>query len=284
MIDDVINWLEGLAERGFNIGGRRNFLRTTGRTGASLCLAGMLVPTNVVSDNDQSTQQGVQAVSPITLDYTTILRTIGTQRKSYKTQYDSADENGKKEIIAQAREHIFHFLTRLIMPSWYGTSWDFNGTSETPGQGSIACGYFVSTTLRDAGFNIPRRRLAQQPASYMIKNFADPKTNPGHIFEFSNKGIAHVAAFIDQNLGRGLYIAGLDTHVGFIVHNGKDMRFVHSSYYNPPRCVVSEPIIGNNPLAHSKYRMIGTMLTDTMVVNWINNHNYSPLKYDYFRR
>ena len=39
-----------------------------------------------------------------------------------------------------------------LLPAWNGTAWAMNGTSQVPGRGSIACGYFVSTTLMHAGF------------------------------------------------------------------------------------------------------------------------------------
>src|SRR6187455_2399459 len=49
------------------------------------------------------------------------------------------------------KERIFtSAVVETIIPGWIGTAWNFNGTSEKPQQGSIACGYFVTTILRDA--------------------------------------------------------------------------------------------------------------------------------------
>jgi hypothetical protein len=42
---------------------------------------------------------------------------------------------------------IHHSLSKTIFPHWYGTVWDYNGYTNTPKNGVIACGYFVSTTL-----------------------------------------------------------------------------------------------------------------------------------------
>ena len=65
-------------------------------------------------------------------------------------------------MIAEARTVLTRSIYNDLLPAWYGTPWDFNGTSEVPQQGKIACGYFVSTILRDAGWKVERVRLAQQ--------------------------------------------------------------------------------------------------------------------------
>jgi hypothetical protein len=53
-------------------------------------------------------------------------------------------------------------LLNRIIPQWAGTTWSFEGHTSVPQQGEIACGYFVSTTLRDVGINLNRYTLAQQ--------------------------------------------------------------------------------------------------------------------------
>ena len=47
-------------------------------------------------------------------------------------------------------------LLNRISPFWQGTEWSFEGHTAMPKKGEIACGYFVSTTLRDVGLNINR--------------------------------------------------------------------------------------------------------------------------------
>ena len=63
---------------------------------------------------------------------------------------------------------LFNSMIDSIFPAWMGTNWDFNGTSNVPKQGEIACGYFVSTTLKHVGFNLNRYKLAQQAASVVL--------------------------------------------------------------------------------------------------------------------
>ena len=66
----------------------------------------------------------------------------------------------KKELRTMNPESrkiaFFHTLVDSIFPYWYGTEWDFNGITESPRKGEIACGYFVSTTLKHMGIRLNR--------------------------------------------------------------------------------------------------------------------------------
>ncbi len=90
----------------------------------------------------------------------------------YLWQLSAAKEQLKNNITLSAAEQnqklsdlLFVTLIDSIFPAWYDTPWDFNGISNVPGEGEIACGYFVSTTLKHAGFNLNRYKLAQQGAN-----------------------------------------------------------------------------------------------------------------------
>jgi len=72
-----------------------------------------------------------------------------------------------------------------------------------------------------------------------------------------------------KSRGDGLYIVGLDRHAGFVTVKGETMKFVHSSYYTPPRAVCAEPLQGNNPFTASSYRVIGKILGDESLKHWI---------------
>lgn len=54
-----------------------------------------------------------------------------------------------------------------------------NGTAERPGNDAIACGYFVATLLRDAGFVLDRVRFGQA-AALRIQRAVSPETRPVH--------------------------------------------------------------------------------------------------------
>ena len=215
--------------------------------------------------------------SNIELEYASILNRIKEKKDSFKESYLNSDDL-KKNIIEQAKDYVFNSLTSEIFPKWYGTKWEFYGKTKKPKKGSIACGYFVATTLRDSGFNLSISDLAKQPSLYIIKNLisSTPMRN------YSNKGVQYTKKKVEES-GKGIYIIGLDNHVGFIVNNSKEIRFVHSSYYDPPLSVVSQPIDSFNPIVNSRHIVIGKILDDEMIRKWILGERFQ-LKFDYFHK
>ena len=166
--------------------------------------------------------------------------------------------------MAQAREVITRSIYTEIFPSWYGTTWDFNGTTETPGQGKIACGYFVSTVLRDAGWRVQRVRLAQQASENIILSL----TTDAYIKRFRRVEIGKFVNAV-SDWGPGLYIVGLDIHVGFLVNTGDEVYFIHSSYIDP-YAVVKESALESKILAASQYRVVGKVSADDeFIVKWL---------------
>jgi hypothetical protein len=148
---------------------------------------------------------------------------------------------------------VIPIICDSLIPCWYGTTWDFYGTSEIPGKGSIACGYFVTTVIRDAGISINRVKMAQCPSEEMIKNLCEKTT----LKRFSNKTLNEFVTSI-RSMGYGLYITGLDYHTGFIYNDGNEVYFIHASYATP-KCVVKEIASSSSVLNSSKYRVIGKL-------------------------
>ncbi len=189
------------------------------------------------------------------------------KQKSYQLKFEAADSAGKKVLVQDARKYVFEKITGEIYDAWYGTPWDFDGTTTIPGKGKIACGYFVTTVLRDAGFQIPRVKWAQQASENIILNMTDD------VKRFRNRSVEEVINYINQK-GDGLYIVGLDLHVGFIYKSGNTIQFVHSNYYNPDIGVMSQDLDSYNPLSNSSYRVVGKILDDEMMENWIQGIKY----------
>jgi len=196
-------------------------------------------------------------------EYTSFLNEINVMRDSYESQYKVSNEAEKKEIIINARTYITSKLATELFPYWYGTEWDFNGTTRTPQDGKIACGYFVTNILTDVGFNIPRVKWAQSASEVFIK-----KLSYGDIQRFSNKPIVTVEQHLLKS-GDGLYLVGLDSHTGFIYVKGDQIRFIHADYYEPEIGVVSEEIDSHSPIRDSNYRVIGKLMSDEMIIAWI---------------
>lgn len=149
----------------------------------------------------------------------------------------------------QSAALLTNYIADSLIACWYGTPWDFNGCTLNPGQGKIACGYFITTVLQDAGLHINRIKMAQCPSSKLIQTMCS------NIRTYSNKPMELVENDI-RKMGTGLYIAGLDYHTGFIYNDGRDVYFIHASFYGA-KCVVKEKAITAAVLQQSKLKMIG---------------------------
>jgi hypothetical protein len=204
--------------------------------------------------------------APVTLpngNYQTELKAIETERQNLSNIYQNSTD--KKDTIDKVRKFFVTAIEQKIIPFWYGTDWDFYGTTETPKSGKIACGYFVTTVLRDAGLRVNRVSLAQQASENIIKSLV---TAP-NIKRFNNIAIEKFVADV-KTLGEGIYIVGLDNHVGFIFHNGSEVYFIHSSYIEPSE-VIREKAIESPILSSSKYRVIGKISDDEeLMVKWLS--------------
>ena len=102
-------------------------------------------------------------------DYQAIGREAVQKRIEWKNKLIQADISQESQILASVRQYLYYILTEDLFPAWYGTPWDFNGHVYYPHEGKIACGYFVSTTLKHIGFPLNRYRVAQQDATTIIK-------------------------------------------------------------------------------------------------------------------
>lgn len=188
--------------------------------------------------------------------------------KRWRTQLASRHQRAATEADRIAIERDARVLLERVLPEmmhcWLGTPWDFNGTAGRPGGGRIACGYFVSTVLMDAGFNVDRYQLAQQPSGNILRSFLEKDDcilTVGKPYE----------TFAAETAGRqpGIYLIGLDTHVAFIVVNGGGFRFIHSSG-SRPWCVVDEDPAKADVLRRSNWRMLGNLTADPAVLRrWL---------------
>lgn len=217
-----------------------------------------------------------QDVNRLRNEYLSTKEEVTKKQNEFRDQYNQvASNNERSEIVHEVRSYIFETLTERIFPAWYGTPWGFNGTSRVPGERKIACGTFVIYTLQDAGFKIPSR-MSRQPSENIIKNLI----SSADIKRFSNASIERVLNWI-RTKGEGLYIVGLDIHVGFIINTGDKITFCHSSYYNPPMKVVNQDAMDRSPLVDSRYRIVGKILDDQMVTKWILGESFA-ITHDYF--
>lgn len=162
----------------------------------------------------------------------------------YLKQIRTLDEKGK-------RADLFHYINYDVPKYWAGTKWDFNGTTEQPGNGTIACGFFVTTVLHAYGWDIKKNYLAQQPSSVMIKQLRK------EIKHF--RTVDDLSAYLDKQSNRTAYLVGLDFHTGFITKEVADQYFIHSSYIGK-KGITKEKVQQSAALKDSKSFMLGKLI------------------------
>jgi hypothetical protein len=115
--------------------------------------------------------------------------------------------------------------------------------------------------------------LAQQASENIIKSL----TTAAYIKRFRNVPNDKFVAEI-KNWGEGLYIVGLDFHVGFIIYTDNEVYFVHSSF-ETPAVVVKEKADESSILSNSKYRVAGKISDDdTLLIKWLEGRNFPTVK------
>lgn len=194
-------------------------------------------------------------------------------RQHYAKEYRSASTAAqKKKVIAEARKVLEHCLPEM-MRCWLGTPWDFNGTATEPGGGKIACGYFVTTVLKEAGFEIERTKLAQQASQSIIRTFLPQDEMRLRV------GVPYKTFRFETMRGApGIYLVGLDSHVGFVIVRDEEFRFIHSSG-SRPWSVVDESSEEALVLERSNYRVLGNLsASDDVIRRWLLGEKFPTRK------
>ncbi|WNJ16507.1 hypothetical protein [Pontibacter sp. G13] len=201
-------------------------------------------------------------------DYESSLSDLDVHRRTLALGYEAASSDAEKDsILARAKTLLRTTLLVDIFPAWYGTKWDFNGYSNHPNQGTIACGYFVSTTLKHSGVHINRYRIAQMAASQIIEALADRPV-----------WYRSYPCMMEWIKGRpdDLYVVGLDNHVGFISKQGDEVRFIHSSFVEP-MCAMNESADESWVLQSSGVYAVGSLFgKGEFVRKWLLNTWIGP--------
>lgn len=222
-----------------------------------------------VHDNARATfeqQLAKKSAAEVDTTYAVLCRNLDRSRLQLKKEWNkSSDKTAREAVLAKARKLLYTTLSDSLFVCWYGTKWDFNGTTSCPRQGNIACGYFVTTVLQQAGFPLDRVYLAQQASSTMIKALC-PAEKIKTVSNHQQKKLTdHLRSRPD-----GIFILGLDKHTGFVVKEGDSLDFVHSSFW-PQGHVVRVPLEKSEIVKESNYYVAGELLfSDETIRKWIN--------------
>ena len=179
--------------------------------------------------------------------------------------------NLSDSLLEENQENLDRLVVETILPHWYSKPWDFDGYSNVPKKGVIACGYFVSTPLKHIGFNWNRYRLAQQDATTIIKKISGDKTK-----FYWNKSPKDFINLVNK-LNDGLYVIGFDSHVGFLHKHKLGIDIIHSSYYGET-CVMKEEALTAPALSHSNSYVLGSLFTKDNLRKWKKNEVFKILQ------
>jgi hypothetical protein len=177
---------------------------------------------------------------------------IASEREALAARYQQATTAEQATIRAQARRLLEDTIIEELFPAWLGMPWGMGSDSTAtrphePGM-KVGCSYFVTSVLLSVGVQLENRfTFAQAPAIHIQRSLAPDQDSLHRYFSIPAERLRdHIAA-----LGDGLYIIGLDTHVGFVVVRDKEVRFVHASY-TEDRVVSDELLVESTAIANSR--------------------------------
>jgi hypothetical protein len=200
-------------------------------------------------------------------DYQDARRHLETRRLELAASLRRAPSRARIE----ARDALLAYFETSAFPAWEGTKWNFYGTSTMPREGTIACGYYVTTVLEQAGFRIQRVRLAQQASAVVVSTMAR-----GTKVEWLRpEGNAEAVAMIRDRFGDGLYVVGFDFHVGFLRLEGDRAAFCHSSWIEPGAVTCEDPVA--SAAFGSTLYVVGDVLNELVLDDWLLGRSI-PLK------
>ena len=195
--------------------------------------------------------------------YSICKNNIEKERTQLKVTFNSS--TNKTEVLNKSRKQLTQYLVEDIFNHWYNTKWSFEGHTEIPKQGTIACGYFVSTTLRDVGFKLNRFKLAQKSPEEEAKSIACGTT----IEKLQNISKQELKNYFLKKQD-GLYFIGLDFHVGYIYKDKSEIYFIHSNYIDN-KGVMKETLESSKAIMSTNYYIANITYNDVLIKKWILN-------------
>ncbi|MBW2261498.1 MAG: hypothetical protein JRG91_05940 [Deltaproteobacteria bacterium] len=224
----------------------------------------------------QPTSQAAPPVQQPTFEQT--LASIAKKQASLSARWSKADTKQEREAVRkEARAFVTEAIVESIFPAWMGTPWTMYAVKDGlkpdalyPGEEGkgVSCSYFIASILTNAGLRLESRSAFAGAIALHIQRSLAPDEEDLHRYwnvtpaEFEDRLVA---------LGEGLYIVGLNCHVGFIVVEGGEARFVHSSYVDPFE-VVDEKVDASEAIANSEksgYVVTTLFKDDRLIEHWL---------------
>jgi hypothetical protein len=191
--------------------------------------------------------------------------TEGKNYNSEKALAISTKNKVKTSPDSLRKSALENLILNQLVPYWYKTPWDFNGYTEIPKKGVVACGYFVSTVMKHAGFNLNRYKLAQQNPLNEAKSLAC-----GDSVNVYSVGSRQLQKIFNESYTEGLYFVGLDFHVGFLLFRNKELYFIHSNYINSEGVIFEKAVYSEAFNASTNYRIAEISTNESLMEKWID--------------
>ena len=167
------------------------------------------------------------------------------------------------EKIQEAQSLLSKQLVDSVFHYWYGTTWDFNGHTDTPREGEIACGYFVSTTLKHMGLPLNRYHTAQQASAVIVKELCQPTSIKTYTSQ--EKLFKRLEGIKDYEV----LVLGLEYHVAFVVKLDGENYLIHSDFANR-RGVVKEKLSNAQAINISNIYVVGNLTSNKALIRkWL---------------
>lgn len=189
-----------------------------------------------------------------------------TSRLSFQMEYVVATTDSARAcVLSSAGKSMETSLINEVFPFWYGTPWTFEGHTNVPNQGTVACGYFVSTTLKHIGVNVNRYHLAQQNPENEAKTVACGAA----VYFFQDVSVPQLHDTLLRTFEDGLYFIGLDNHVGYMLKRMDEVFFIHSNYVGSGGVTV-ERILWSTAFPSTTYWIAPISNNHSLVEKWVS--------------
>lgn len=167
--------------------------------------------------------------------------------------------------LDSVRQYFTAALVEGIIPYWYGTHWSFEGHTDMPLKGEIACGYFVSTTLQHVGMNLNRYKLAQQSPEDEAKMI----TTEVKMLHSPNPD--STAIRLNAMLHEGLYFVGLGSgHVGYLFKKSDQLISIHANYLPPNASVQAQTFTTSVYRGFDTFYLADITWNDALLEAWLD--------------
>ena len=247
----------------------------------SFLLIASLFCTGLRADNDSGPLPRKAALS----EFDATLKMVESERARLFAEWKKSKEAKKKEVFAEARKFVENALLNRIFPAWYKMPWTMAVINDglkpnasrpyahpvKEGKG-VSCSWFVVRTLQNAGFKFTSASKFAGTIAVHFQNSLTPNKKHFHrLWKISPEQLHQKMV----ELGDGLYVIGLNCHIGFVSVQGDKVDFIHSSYVHPNE-VIREKLTESDPIAFSEDT--GYVVTALFKDNYLLSHWLSGQK------